>query len=294
MKKHSQRGEIATIMLIVGACAGLVVGVMGSGWKPFQWLKPKPPTEQLSKLQAELDAAKAQAEAARVAKEAGEAAERAKQTEQIRYSQMMNIGAEDALTRVADKTAEVQLASDLVRRANFGLALAIGRLPVQQQAEIVRIVEGALSSVQAERDAAKAALAAKDVDLRAITAERDAIQRELPKLAAKAKELEAKVQAKDSEVVAKVEQLKGWAKIKDAAERQAGGLSAQIDHLWRMIVWIVAIWAFLAYVLPGLIKHLNAGPLKNALRDASGYATSPLLYADAKKKLNSAANEPTP
>lgn len=284
---RSRRGTIGVDLLLIAGVA-LAVGVFAGGWKPLQLFKPKPPTAQLTQLQADLAKAQAEADALRAAKAAAEQAEREKQVEQVRYAQEMLSGATESLSRqpVEHRTAQTQLASDLMKRSDFALGLAIGALPADKQREILRIVDQALSGVEAERQAALEALAAKDAELRVVTSERDAVKAELPKLAAKVSAAEAKAQQTQAAVTAKTEEVKTWANLKDAAERKAGSFAAQIDRIWRTIVWIAATWAFLAYVLPGLIKHLNAGPLKNVLRDVSGYATSPLLYADAKKKIS--------
>lgn len=288
---RTNRGTIGVDLLLIAGVA-LALGVVAGGWKPLDVFRKKPPVAELARLQVELDKKTAELEAARLAKEAAQAMERAKQVEQVRYAQQMTAGAVESLSRqpVEHRTPQTALSSDLLRRSEFALGLAIGGLPVDKQAEIMKIVDQALSGVEAEREAAKAALAAKDKELKVVTSERDAFKAELPKLEAKVVAAEAKAEKIQAKVEEKVEELKGWAKLKDAAERKAGSFSAQIDRLWRTIMWIAGIWAFLAYVLPGLIKHLNSGPLKNILRDASGYATSPLLYNDAKKKLK-AANE---
>lgn len=280
------RGTIGVDLLLIAAAA-LAVGVFAGGWKPLQIFKPKPPTAELTRLQDDLTKAQAEADALRAAKLAAEQAERDKQIEQVRYAQEMLTGANESLSRqpVEHRTPQTQLASDLMKRSEFALGLAIGSLPVDKQREILRIVDQALSTVEAERQAAIEALAAKDAELRVVTSERDAVKAELPKLAAKVAAAEMKVETKQAEVVETTGKLKTWAEMKDAAERKAGSFAAQLDRIWHAILWIAGIWAFLAYVLPGLIKHLNAGPLKNVLRDVSGYATSPLLYADAKKKI---------
>ncbi len=59
--------------------------------------------------------------------------------------------------------------------------MAIGTLPPDKQAEILHIVDGALSTVQAERDAARRALEAKDEELKVVSRERDEIKKELTK-----------------------------------------------------------------------------------------------------------------
>lgn len=282
------KGIIDGGLLIVVAVAALAAGVVAGGWKPFEFLRKKPPTAELTRLQSDLALAQAERDAALRAKQAADELERAKQADQVRYAQQMQAGAQESLSRqpAEHKTPQTQLASDLLKRSELALGLAIGTLPPDKQAEILRIVDGALSSVQAERDEAKAALAAKDAELRTVTLERDAVKAELPKLAAKVEQAQAKAEEVQAAVTAKTELVKAAADKLDAEKRKAGSLSEQIDKLWRIIAWCVAGWVFLVYILPGLIKHLDDSKFKRLLRDASGYATAPLLYHDAKKKLS--------
>jgi hypothetical protein len=285
-----RRGEIATVLLV--ALGALSVGVFAGGWKPLELFRKKPPTAELTALQAKLTETQAQLEAARIAKQQAELAEREKQTEQLRYSQQMQAGAVESLARqpYEHRTPQTALASDLLKRADFALGLAIGSLPVDKQREILSIVDRALSGVESERKAARDALAAKDAELRVVTSERDAIKAELPKLAAKVDAAKAEAAKTQEAVTTVTNEVKVKADALDAEKRKAGSFSAQIDRLWRTIAWIAGGWVFLVYVLPGLIKHLDSGKLKTILRDASGYATAPLLYHDAKKKLS--ANDP--
>lgn len=280
------RGTIGIELLLI-AGAALAVGVVAGGWKPAEWFRKKPPTAELTVLQSKLSDAEARLKEAEAIAEAARQAERAKQEAQVRHAQQMQSGASEAIRRQPPehRTPQTALASDLLNRAEFALGLAIGNLSPELRAEITAIVDGALSSVQAERDAAKAALLAKDAELRTVTRERDAIKDELPKLAAQVAQAERQADEIKAKVAAKVEEVKTVANVLDAERRKAGSLSAQIDKLWRIVLWIAGAWAFITFILPGLVKHMDAGTAKNLLRDVSGYAGNPLLYHDAKKKL---------
>lgn len=266
---------------------GIGTGIFGARWKPFAFLYPKPPTEQLTAAQAAQAKAQADAAQARADAASAHAQERQKLESQVQWSQQMASGAENALSRVPDasKTPETTLAHDLILRANLGLAAAIGKLPADQQAEILQIVEEALSSLQAERDAAQAALAKKDAELAQVTKDRTAIQAKIPVLEQQVQataRAEAQAQAT---VTAKTNEVKDWAAKKAASDARAGSLSGALDSLWHYVLWIAGAWAFLAFVLPGIIKHLADSPIKRGLRHLSGYVTSPLLYQDARTKL---------
>ena len=85
---------------------------------------------------------------------------------------------------------------------------------------------------------------------------------------------------------AKVEEVKTVANELDAEKRKAGSFAAQIDKLWRIVLWCVVGYLFITIGLPGIVKHLESGRLKNALRATSGYLTNPLLHLDAAKKID--------
>jgi predicted nucleic acid-binding Zn-ribbon protein len=92
-------------------------------------------------------------------------------------------------------------------------------------------VDGALSSVQAERDAANAALLAKDAELRTVTRERDAIKDELPRLAAQVAQAEQKAEAIKTQVATKIDEVKAVANTFDA-ERRKAGLPSDSEEDW--------------------------------------------------------------
>lgn len=283
----NRRGTVIIETIVIVAALGAAATL--AGWKPLQFLKPKPPTAQVTALQADLAKAQAELEAARVARADAAAAERARQEQQVRWAQQMASGAADTLLRqpAAHRTAETQLASDLLARANFGLAAAIGALPVDKQAEILAIVDKALSGVQVERDEARAALAAKDRELQAVTADREQIAQKLPILAAQLEAKEEAAQTVQAKLKAKTDEALVIAEKLDAKAREAGSLGAAAERWLRVLIYAALGWAFLAYGLPPLLKLMRPGRTKNILRDLTGYATSGLLYHDAKKKLAS-------
>ena len=271
--------EVVVLLAALGAVGGL------AGWKPFERFKKGPPIEQVSKLQEKLDAAESDLARAKAEADALRAAEQERKNDQLRYAQQMTGGANAALKKVVTPSAEVVLASDLLRRSEFALGLAIGELPTAMRAEILQIVDQALSSVQAERDEARAALQARDRDLKNITQERNELatqvvakEREAQSIASERAKVQAELERKQAAVNV-------WAKTAREKELEAGSLSASFERLLYVAALLVAGYLFVAFILPGIVKAMRPGKVKNFLRDVSGYTTSPLLYADAKHKI---------
>lgn len=273
-----------TIILLVGLGAGFVLG----SWKPLNHFKPKPDTIQLTQLQNELTAAQQAAAKAEADKQAAIVAERAKLEGQVRAAQADNLGVETALKREDNPSAEVRLALRMTQRVSLKLATAIGKLPADQQDAIVELIELALSDKQAEVDAANQKLEAMDSDFKAITKERDALVVEIPKLVERASKAEETVQAVQSEVTAKTEEVKTVADKLYQADMASGSLMSSIK---QGVMLIVGAYLFITVILPGLVKHLDSGnPAKNVLRNISGYLANPLLYHDASKKIEALKN----
>jgi len=283
MRGHKGVIETGVLLLILGLGGGMVLG----SWRPLAQFKKKPETAQLTKLQGELEQAqKAQAKA-EAEKQAAVEAERAKLESQVRAAQADNVGTETALKKVVNPSPEVKLASRMAQRVSLKLATAIGRLPADQQEAMIELIEQALSGKQAEVDEANEKLAALDAQFRAITGEREQLKAQIPVLAEKARKAEENAIAVQAEVTAKTEEVKTWANKTDAALREHGSLWSSVQRM----LWILGGgYVFFVFVLPGIVKHLATdNPLKGLLRDATGYLTSPLLYADAKKKLKEKA-----
>lgn len=282
------RAVIDPVTLGLIALLALGAGVFGSSWKPFGFLKPKPPTEQLTQLQAQLEAAQLQAEQARKEKDAAVAAERAKLEAEVRAAQQDNLGTVTALAKVAPshRTAEVKLASSMANRVSLKLAAAIGALPVAQQEAMIGLIDQALSDKQADVDEAVRKLAERDAEFAQVARERDTIKAQIPVLTAAVTKAEETTKATQTLVTAKTEEVKIFAAKADAKEREAGGFKAAAEKAFNWVLFIAGAWAFLAFVLPGIVKHLPEGSgLKTFLRSAAGLLTSPLLHLDASKKI---------
>lgn len=282
-----RRAAADPITLGLVALIALGVGVFGGTWKPFEVFRPKPPTAELTRLQGQLDAAQQAAEQAKKDREAAVAAERAKLEQEIRAAQVDNAGTVAALGRVPPphRTAEVKLAGAMAQRVTLKLAAAIGELPREQQAAMIALIDQALSDKQAEVDEANRKLAAADAAFALLARERDAVKAQIPVLEARAVKAAETVKQVEAKVAEKTEEVKVFAAKADAKAREHGSLGAAFN---RAIFWgCVAVggYFFLTFILPGLIKFLDAGPLKSALRNVAGYLTNPLLYHDAKKKL---------
>lgn len=248
--------------LIIVVAAAALFG-WGSGLKMPSFFKKQPPTQQLVIAQSELEAAKA-AQAAAEAKLAALNAEAAAKTkEQIRYAQQTNEGVVTALDRVAaeHRTAEVVLAGDLARRTTVSLAAAVGDLPPQQRAEILKIVDLALSKVEAERDAAKAALVEKDRILQGTIQEKELLARELPKLQASVQAKTAEVLAKEAVVQTTTAQVRVYAEKSAEAEKRAGSLDAWAGSLVRWGILAGILYLLVHFALPCLAQEFPGARL---------------------------------
>lgn len=283
---RSRKGVVDPVTLSV-LCA-LALGYVLGGWKPLAIFKKEPPTKQLTEMQAKLDAQQAAAKQAAADAEAAKQAERKQLEGQVRAAQMDNEGVVATLKTIkpAAQTMETRLAAKMAQRVSLKLATAIGRLPPEQQEAMVELIQQALSDKQEEIDAANSKLAALDADFKAITAKRDELLVQIPILTEEARKSNARAIETQAAVKAKTEEVKTWAEKTNAALKENGSLTAQIE---KLAYWLVGGYLFFTIVLPGIIKHLDgSNPLKHLLRDVSGYLTAPALYHDAKAKIKEA------
>lgn len=243
------RGIVPVILLY--ALGALALTQLVPNWRLPALFAPKPPMVELAKAQADLAAAKAAADAAEAKLVAAHAAEQAKTTDQLRYSQQMASGARLAVAK-APVSAEVTLAGGLLDRAVKGLESAIGALPADRQAEIIQIVNDALSAKQAEVDAAKAQLAVRDRDLAVATAEKAAVQAQIPVLAAQVAKADAAKATAEGVVTAKTQEVVNFATKLADKEKEAGSFSALVGKLETVLIVLLALAAFAYFLLPCL------------------------------------------
>lgn len=276
---HRAVADPVTLGLV--ALVALSVGVFGTSWKPFEFLRPKPPTEELTKLQGQLTQAQAAAEQARKEKDEAVKAERAKLESQVRSAQEDNAGTQAALS-AAPIGPEVKLAQQMAVRVDMKLAAAIGDLPKESRQAMLKLIADALAGKDQEfRDA----MAKRDAEFQIVVRERDSLKQQIPVLETKAAKAEETAKAVQVEVTKKTDEVKVIATKLDAKEREAGSFKGAAERTMGWLFWIAGIYCFLAYILPGLIKHMEPSWVKNRLRDISGLTTSPLLYLDAGRKI---------
>ena len=250
-------GFAPVVVLIV--CAAIGGAALVPNWRPWNWaiFQPKVPVAALTQAQADL--AKAQKEAA--AREAdllaAQAKERAGLVDQVGYAHQMAAGASAALKK-APPSPEVILASGLLDRVNSSLSAAIGDLPPQRQAEILAIVDGALSAKQAEIDAAKASLASRDADLARVTTEREQVKAQIPALQLSLSTAQAQVASKQADVAVQTAKVVTFAEKLQATEKEAGSLSAQVGSLFRIAILVGLIYLLIHVVLPSLAQEFPA------------------------------------
>lgn len=284
MRIRGTRGIVETALIYV--LAGVFVGVVAGSWKPLAFLRPKPPTAQLTELQAKLDAQQAAAVQAAKEAEAAKVAERQKLESQVRAAQQDNAGTIAALAKVkpANLSPEVKLASRMAQRVSLKLTAAIGALPHDQQEAMIELIDQALSDKQAEVDEANRKLAALDEQFKAVSSEREQLKAQIPVLTKQAQDLAQKAQETQAAVTAKTQEVKTWADKADKALRESGSLWESVK---TGVYFLVGGYLFLAFGLPAIVKVLAPGnPLKPVLRNVSGYLLNPILHHDAAVKLD--------
>lgn len=290
---RNSKGEVSVVVVIF--LAGMAAGVFAGNWNPFyKMLGKEPPTQQVQAAQAKVEAARLEAEVKEAKlKEAAEL-ERRQLEQQIQSAQQDNVGTLEALKRVPPEhtTAEVKLASAMATRVSLKLARAIGKLPADQQDAMILLIDQALSEKQSEVDEAHRKLAQRDKDFEELSKEHEVtLNKVIPALKKDTEAAKQKADQLSAELNTTTNTLSQWAKDKYESEARAHGLQASIDKLISTALWLGGIWAFVVYILPGLVKHMGPGRTKNFLRDVSGYITSPLLYHDAKRKLNAPSDD---
>lgn len=258
LRLSSNSGVVMLAPLVAVAAVAVIGYVLVPNWRPQNWFKKPVPVAPVVAAQDEL--AKEQEAKAKIdaAVAAAVAAEHAKVTDEVRYSQQMATGASAALAKVPSPTPEVVLGQSLLARTNIGLALAIGRLPADQQQEILTIVDQALSKVQAERDAAQAALAAKDAQLRATEKDKQAVLAQIPVLQKQQEALSAKVADAQTSLAAKTKDLENYAVKVAKQDSESGSFKAAIV---RLAFILGGLYLAVHVVLPSLAQEFPASKI---------------------------------
>ena len=260
MNLKSQRGVIDPLTITLIALGLLGATQFVPNWRVTNLFKRDQVAATSKALaQANADLAKAQADAktAQDALETARKAELAKKDAQIRYAQQMAAGASESLTK-ASPEPPVKLALALLDRTNHGLAVAIGDLPADKQAEIIKIVSDSLSGVQARLDAANAALAVKDKELTVATVERDALKVQIPKLETQLATKDADVKQATAIAAQKQTALVSAAQKVQAEIKENGSLGALTDKLEWLLVFCGILYVVVHFALPSLAQEFPA------------------------------------
>lgn len=252
---NSTRGAAPLILVYVLGAA--LLSQLVPNFRVTHLFAKGPQTAELRAAQESAAKAKADAIAAQAHYDAALLEYRTKALNASQYSQQMIAGVPVALAR-APQSPEVVFASSLAKRAARGLAVAIGDLPADKQAEIAEIVQDALSAKQAEVDAAKAALAVKDKELSDTKDAKQAIEAKLPVLEQQAKAADAKAVAAEGVVVVKTNEVATYAEKAAAKEKEAGSLNAFAGSLVRWIIAIGIGYVLIHFVLPSLAQEFPA------------------------------------
>lgn len=255
MNIKSNRGIIPAIYLVAGAVA-LVVALWPS-WHLPAFLQKKPQTAQLTQAQTDLAAAKIALAKAEADLAVAQAKEKEAKDAQLAYSQQMAAGVVSSLAK-APISPEVTLAKGFADRAVNGMTLALGKLPADQQAEITLLVQQALSSKQAEVDAANEALKAKDTRLAQETTARKAAEASIPPLKASVEAANAQVGAKTALVTEKTAEVSQWASAKAESDAKAGSLGTYAENLWRILLIVAIGYIVIHIVFPSLAAEFPA------------------------------------
>lgn len=270
MNFKSKRGVIPVVVLYV--VGGLALTQLVPNWRVGNLFAKGPQTKQLAEAQADLVKAKATAAEAKLAYEAALVDERAKTTTQLRYSQQFAYPLPELLMK-APQTPEVKLARSFALRVNSSLVLAIGDLPADKRAEVLQVIQDAVSDKQAEVDAANEKLAEMDAQLKITTEEKAVLAAQLPVLQQAKAAADVKVLAKDAEVVTATAKVAAYADKAAAKEKEAGSLGALVVKLLWVIGIIGALYIFAHFMLPSLAQEFPAvawlGKLNKTVKSVS-------------------------
>lgn len=241
----------------------LALGLYLFGPRP-KLFQPKPDMKAVAAAQAQVETAKAEQAKAEATLEqmralvaAKDAEERSKQREILSYGQETNQMASDALNQVPveHRTAEVELAAEMVGRTGVAFASAIGQLRSDQREALLGMVQRLLSRQAEERKQAREELALKDKQLVESIRERALIQKDLEHIKTEEAKQKAEVMLTKAEVLAKDSELK---QANEKALSIMGKLNSETSFFWKVILWIVGLWLWFTRVLPALASIFPA------------------------------------
>ena len=266
------------IYVIAGLAAGGTLLLKPWKWEAFQ---KNPPIKQVAALQTQLNASQAKVTTLQTQLDTARDQDKADLKAQVGYSEEMVHGARVTLQKAA-MSPETALASNLLARADNGLTVAIGALPVSQQQEIEQIVNDELSAVQAQVDAANKQLAEKDAQLNQVTGQRDILSKQIPVLTTQLTTATSQRDANETQYQQKVGEVTTWVKAKEKSDSITQAFIRTCGVFKDILILLAIGWVFCAFILPALGGTFE--PLV-WLKDVAGYILSPLTHHDQKKQI---------
>lgn len=259
----NRKGVIDPLTLLVVATVLVVAYLIVPDWRPSNWaiFRKTPPTVALVKTETTLANQEAQKKQVDTQVKTAVDADHAQTVSQIRYSQQTSIGAAAALSKApaASRTPEVVLAASLVARTNIGLAMAIGSLPADQQAEILGIVDQALSQAQGSVTevitASNTALAAKDAQLQTTQSAKVELEKQIPVLLEKQKNLQTQVESTQAQVTTQTNAVVTYAKKLQAAADESGSFESTVI---KVAIGLALLYFIVHFALPSLTQEFPA------------------------------------
>lgn len=248
----NRKGIAAPVVLYV--LAAVAATQLVPNWRVSRLFSKSPPTAELAAAEAARDRALADLAAIKAEHDRQAAEAERLRDAQLRTGQEYVAGTVEALNRVPaeHQTPETRAASLFAGRADIAFALALGKLPDAQRAEVLLLLDQLLSSKQAEIDAAMARIAAKDAELQQVQGAKQQAEARAEKLAAQQQAAEEKQAALSQAVEQKTAEVAKWADAKVAADREAGSLTATLQ---RLAVGVAALYVLLHYILPSLVAQ---------------------------------------
>jgi len=284
----NRRGVVDPLTLTVLVLIGLGVAVPAS--RPWNWFKKGPAAqanaaaEQLQKLEAERAVAQAKADQLQRDKDAAAAAAQAAKDRELAQAQQLTFGAAESLARVTQPSVEVRTASTMLQHALVYQSFALGDLTPTQKAEVIRLVDIAVSGREAEF---QAALAKKDAEVRAVQKEKEAALAQTDELRQQLDSAKGAVQTLTDKVVTTTGSVTSLTKKAADAESERDSFSTQLQRVFRWIVYAVIAYVVIVYILPVLSL---AFPALKGLGSVSGWLAAPFHQLNVKKKEELAAD----
>ncbi len=248
----NQRGEVATLLLVILALAG--VSQLVPNLRPQNWFKKGPPTAELVAAQKKADDADKKVADLEHKVATLETEKSVQKDNQVTYSHEMVTGAIEANSHAPEST-EKAIIDSFLQRADIGLNSAIGKLDPALRAEVVNIVAQLRSGDVEKIKAANAMLAEKDKELAAASAARVKLEAEqivtTGKLEAAVKEATTVKQL----VAAKTAQVVSYADKAFLKEQEAGSLGALLEKVGWALAIIVLVIIVANWILPSLAQE---------------------------------------